>query len=123
MANHYVALHSDDESRRLLAFLNGAYPLDKVPFSITVTQDQPQTGQGSSDGEEDQTIQIKVGGIGANAAHTIHYSASPVQYSKTHDGDPNSTFLAARVAIDEAVEAWWETERNKQTLPPESSTR
>ena len=115
MADHYVSLHSQEESHRLLDFLNDKYPPDKMPFSITAKQDQAQAGHGSSDGE-DQTIRIQILGIGANAAHTPQYSA-------TYSGDPDSTFQTALTAIDQAVDAWYETERNQQTLPPYSSTQ
>jgi hypothetical protein len=97
MANHFVALQSEEQARLLLEFLNSAYPPDKVPFSIMAKQHQPQTGQGSSDGE-DQTIRITVSGVHGNP-HTLHYSTSPVQYSTAHPGERNFTFQAARAAM------------------------
>jgi hypothetical protein len=121
MADHLVALQDEEQGQLLFEFLNSAYPPDKVPFSVMTKQDQPQTRAGSSDGE-DQTIRITVSGVHGNP-HTLHYSASPLQYSTAHPGERNATFQAARIAIDSAVEAWWDAEKNKQKAASKASTQ
>jgi hypothetical protein len=121
MAEHFVNLQSSEETKLLFDCVNKAFPPDKFPFSISATQKPPQPSQGSSDGQR-ETIRITISGVGDNP-RTLTYSASPVDYLKAHPGESNATFQAARIAIKQAVEQWWESEVAKAKNTSATSTQ
>lgn len=117
MANHFVELHCQEQAKLLLEYLNKAFPAGEVPFWISARQNPPEAREESTEGE-DQTIHITISGVGDNT-HTLHSEANPI-HLRAQPGEHNVTFIAARVGIEQAVEAWWDREAEKRNVESSS---